>query len=95
MYLSSSSEARTFVNGRLLNGRVELKSGSRIIFGAAHVFRFVHPSRIEAGQQRSFDDGDTGDDGLAVPIEPTGRKDLSLCSRVSTTSYHQHYRAQH
>ena len=48
MYLSSSSEARTFVNGRLLNGRVELKSGSRIIFGAAHVFRFVHPSRIEA-----------------------------------------------
>ena len=74
MYLSSSSEARTFVNGRLLNGRVELKSGSRIIFGAAHVFRFVHPSRIEAGQQRSVDDGDNGDhDGLAVAIEQTGR----------------------
>ena len=47
VYLSSSSDAQTFVNGRLLNGRIELKSGSRIIFGAAHVFRFVHPSKIQ------------------------------------------------
>lgn len=65
VYLSSSSEARTFVNGRLLNGRIELKSGSRIIFGAAHVFRFVHPSRIEANHQRTF--SDNNDDGLEVP----------------------------
>ena len=41
VYLSSSADARTFVNGRLLNGRIELISGSRIIFGAAHVFRLV------------------------------------------------------
>ncbi|CBY42822.1 unnamed protein product, partial [Oikopleura dioica] len=44
VFLSSCPEANTFVNGRLLEGRMKLKTGSRIIFGAAHVFRFVHPT---------------------------------------------------
>ena len=46
VFLTPCGGAQTFVNGRLVDERIKLKTGMRIIFGAAHVFRFVHPSKI-------------------------------------------------
>ena len=63
VYISSSAGAQTFVNGRLLDGRQLLKTGSRIIFGAAHVFRFVQPSKIHAQMDLPCSD-DTPQNGL-------------------------------
>uniref|UniRef100_H2YU64 Kinesin-like protein unc-104 n=1 Tax=Ciona savignyi TaxID=51511 RepID=H2YU64_CIOSA len=46
-------DARTFVNGREIHEPTELRSGSRIILGKNHVFRFMNPdqARMERGQQ--------------------------------------------
>uniref|UniRef100_F6Q5L9 Kinesin-like protein unc-104 n=1 Tax=Ciona intestinalis TaxID=7719 RepID=F6Q5L9_CIOIN len=45
-------DAQTFVNGREVHEPTELRSGSRIILGKNHVFRFMNPdqARMERGQ---------------------------------------------
>jgi kinesin family member 1 len=45
--------AECYVNGRQIDGSVELTSGSRVILGKNHVFRFNNPSQIA----RKFMDG--------------------------------------
>ena len=37
--------ALCYVNGRLINEPTSLKTGSRVIFGKNHVFRFTHPGQ--------------------------------------------------
>lgn len=37
--------SRTYVNGALIKEPTELKTGSRIILGNNHVFRFTHPDQ--------------------------------------------------
>ena len=66
VFLTANAGAQTFVNGRLLDGRMKLKSGSRIIFGAAHVFRFVHPSKIHPIHSSPPDDSPPA--GMAIII---------------------------
>ena len=38
-------DSQTFVNGRLITEPEQLKTGSRIILGNNHVFRFTHPEQ--------------------------------------------------
>ena len=38
-------DSQTFVNGRLITESEELRTGSRIILGNNHVFRFTNPEQ--------------------------------------------------
>lgn len=44
--LISLPGAECYVNGRHVEGPVELNSGSRVILGKNHVFRFNNPTQI-------------------------------------------------
>lgn len=41
----SQNGAICFVNGRKVDGAIVLKTGSRVILGKNHVFRFNHPEQ--------------------------------------------------
>ncbi|CAF0753828.1 unnamed protein product [Didymodactylos carnosus] len=43
--LSPCRNAMCYVNGTQVNSTIELKSGSRVIFGKSHVFRFLNPEQ--------------------------------------------------
>ncbi len=43
--ISSFEGSQTFVNGQLLTEPIELVTGSRIVLGNNHVFRFTHPEQ--------------------------------------------------
>jgi len=38
-------DAQTFVNGREIHEPTELRTGSRLIMGKNHVFRFMNPDQ--------------------------------------------------
>ena len=44
-YLNAQPGAICFVNGRKIENPVTLKTGSRVILGKNHVFRFNHPEQ--------------------------------------------------
>ena len=43
--LVPTAEAICYVNGKLVSAPVVLKTGSRVILGKSHVFRFNHPDQ--------------------------------------------------
>ncbi|CAF0916937.1 unnamed protein product, partial [Didymodactylos carnosus] len=43
--LSPCPNAMCYVNGKQVDSTIELKSGSRVIFGKSHVFRFLNPEQ--------------------------------------------------
>lgn len=44
--------AQCYVNGNKIDDPTELVSGSRVILGKNHVFRFNNPSQVAAAQSR-------------------------------------------
>jgi kinesin family protein 1 len=63
--LIPSPGAECYVNGREIDSAVELTSGSRVILGKNHVFRFNNPSQIarklQDEQEESNTDGPVSD----------------------------------
>lgn len=47
-----SDQAMCYVNGRQILERVPLRTGSRIILGRHHVFRFINPMQARSEQQK-------------------------------------------
>lgn len=45
MSLVPSQDALCYVNGRQISGPTVLNTGSRVILGKNHVFRFNHPDQ--------------------------------------------------
>jgi len=43
--LIPSDDALCYVNGQLIDTETVLKTGSRVIIGKSHVFRFNHPEQ--------------------------------------------------
>ena len=43
--IAPNADSQTFVNGRLITEPEELRTGSRIILGNNHVFRFTNPEQ--------------------------------------------------
>ena len=65
-----SSTAMCYVNGKQvnLNGNVELTSGSRVIFGKSHVFRFLNP---EEARRRTMKNDLVSSENRTLNNEPT------------------------
>uniref|UniRef100_UPI00358F0366 kinesin-like protein KIF1A isoform X2 n=1 Tax=Myxine glutinosa TaxID=7769 RepID=UPI00358F0366 len=59
VFLEAMPGAKVFVNGRQVEEAVSLRSGTRIILGTNHVFRFTHPEQArierEAGREAGRD----------------------------------------
>ena len=45
MTMTPCNDAVCYVNGSLVTETVTLKTGSRVIFGRSHVFRFMQPNQ--------------------------------------------------
>ncbi len=45
MTIVPNEDSQTYVNGWLITEPIELKTGSRIILGNNHVFRFTNPDQ--------------------------------------------------
>ena len=45
-------EALCYVNGKQITGPIELKTGSRVILGKHHVFRFQHPTQARENRDK-------------------------------------------
>ncbi|XP_072306265.1 kinesin-like protein KIF1B isoform X2 [Eucyclogobius newberryi] len=45
--------SETYVNGKRVEGAIQLRSGNRIIMGKNHVFRFNHPEQARAEREKT------------------------------------------
>uniref|UniRef100_H2YU69 Kinesin-like protein unc-104 n=1 Tax=Ciona savignyi TaxID=51511 RepID=H2YU69_CIOSA len=70
-------DARTFVNGREIHEPTELRSGSRIILGKNHVFRFMNPDQGEPGTSYRT----RGQQDFTIVESPTEPVDWSFAQR--------------
>merc|ERR1740128_1079384 len=58
--LNPAPDALCYVNGRKVSESIVLKTGSRVIFGKNHVFRFHHPEQARERNDESIKEEDTG-----------------------------------
>lgn len=54
--------SETYVNGKRVEGAIQLRSGNRIIMGKNHVFRFNHPEQARAEREKT--------PSAETPVEP-------------------------
>ncbi|XP_062515305.1 kinesin-like protein KIF14 isoform X2 [Corticium candelabrum] len=52
--VTSIGEAKTFVNGEMVDGSVTLRHGDRIVFGGDHYFRFNHPMPVRNSDRQEL-----------------------------------------
>lgn len=65
MFIVPGEGALCYLNGKQVTSRVELRTGSRLILGKSHVFRFNNPlqarQQLSSGEKRPPTDGVTDD----------------------------------